>query len=125
MDTIQIPWLTAITILPLIAAIAIPVIPDKYGKNVRLYALSVGLADLALMVYGFWSNYNTHTTNFQLTETYSWMPQLGLAWSLGVDGLSMPLVFLSGLITTLAILASWKVDVSSSFEFPTAKITSI
>lgn len=105
----QIPWLTAITLLPLIASLLIPIIPDKEGKQVRLYALSVGLADLALMVYGFWSNYNVNSTKFQLTETYSWIPQLGLNWSLGVDGLSMPLIFLSGLITTLAILASWKV----------------
>ena len=109
METFPIPWLTAITLLPLVAAFAIPLIPDKEGKTVRLYALSIGLADLALMVYGFWSNYSTHTTKFQLTETYPWMPQLGLNWSLGVDGLSMPLIFLSGLITTLAILASWKV----------------
>ena len=110
MESFQFPWLTVITLLPLVAALAIPVIPDKDGKQVRLYALSVGLADLALMVYGFWSNYNIHTTTFQLTETYTWIPQLGLNWSLGVDGLSMPLVFLSGLITTLAILASWKVN---------------
>ena len=110
MENFQFPWLTAITLLPLVAALAIPLIPDKEGKQVRLYALSVGLADLALMVYGFWSNYNVHTINFQLTETYSWIPQLGLNWSLGVDGLSMPLIFLSGLITTLAILASWKVN---------------
>jgi NAD(P)H-quinone oxidoreductase subunit 4 len=109
MESVQFPWLTAITLLPLIASLAIPIIPDKEGKQVRLYALSVGLADLALMVYGFWFNYNINATQFQLTETYNWIPQLGLNWSLGVDGLSMPLIFLSGLITTLAILASWKV----------------
>ena len=109
METFPIPWLTAITLLPLVAAFAIPLIPDKEGKTVRLYALSVGLADLALMVYGFWSHYSTQLTQFQLAETYAWLPQLGLNWSLGVDGLSMPLIFLSGLVTTLAILASWKV----------------
>ena len=110
MESVQIPWLTAIILLPLVASLAIPIIPDKDGKNVRLYALSVALTDLSLMVYGFWSNYSTQTNEFQLTETYSWMPQIGLNWSVGVDGLSMPLVFLSGLITTLAILASWKVN---------------
>ena len=110
MESVQIPWLTAITLLPLLAALPIPIIPDKEGKTVRWYALYVALADLALMVYGFWENYSVKSPQFQLAETYSWMPQLGLSWSLGVDGLSMPLIFLSGLITTLAILASWKVN---------------
>ena len=109
MENIQIPWLTAIIFLPLIASLAIPVIPDKEGKKVRLYALGVGIVDLVLMVYAFWYNYNLETTELQLTETYKWIPQLGLNWSVGVDGLSMPLIILSGLISTLAILASWQV----------------
>ena len=104
------PWLTAIITLPLIAAAAIPFIPDKDGKTVRLYALCAGLANLTLMVCGFWSNYSSNNAGMQLTETYSWIPQLGINWSVGVDGLSMPLILLSGLITTLAILASWKVE---------------
>ena len=104
------PWLSAIIALPLIASAAIPFIPDKDGKTVRLYALYVGLANLTLMVYGFWSYYSFSQTGMQLQETYSWIPQLGLNWSVGVDGLSMPLILLSGLITTLAILASWKVS---------------
>ncbi|MGD1919221.1 MAG: NAD(P)H-quinone oxidoreductase subunit 4, partial [Pleurocapsa sp.] len=110
MEDIQIPWLTATIVLPLIASMAIPVIPDKNGKTVRLYTLSVGLINLALIVYGFWSNYSLDNTELQLQETYSWIPQLGLNWSVGVDGLCMPLILLSGLVTTMAILASWKVD---------------
>lgn len=110
MESIQIPWLTAIIALPLVASAAIPFIPDKDGKTIRWYALYVGLANLTLMVYGFWEHYSFSNTGMQLQETYSWIPQLGLNWSVGVDGLSMPLILLSGLITTLAILASWKVD---------------
>jgi NAD(P)H-quinone oxidoreductase subunit 4 len=110
MESFQFPWLTAIIFLPLIASLAIPILPDKEGKTVRLYALIIGLADFALMIYAFWDKYSFKTTNFQLKETYSWIPQLGLNWSVGIDGLSMPLIILSGLITTLAILASWKVN---------------
>ncbi len=110
METIQVPWLTATILIPLLAALGIPLIADKDGKTVRGYALAVGLTNFAVMVYGFWQNYSYQSSEFQLTETYTWIPQLGLNWSVGVDGLSMPLILLSGLITTLAILASWKVD---------------
>ncbi|MEB3830746.1 NAD(P)H-quinone oxidoreductase subunit 4 [Phormidium sp. CCY1219] len=103
------PWLTAIILLPLVASLAIPVLPDKDGKTVRWYALGVGLADLALSIFAFWRHYNLHDPNYQLVESYAWVPQLGLNWTVAVDGISMPLVVLTGLVTTLAIFAGWNV----------------
>jgi NAD(P)H-quinone oxidoreductase subunit 4 len=110
MDTFQIPWLTATILFPLVASLGIPFIPDKDGKTVRWYALGIGLANFALIIYAFWSNYDFASSDLQLTETYAWIPQIGLNWSVGIDGISMPLIFLSGLISTLAILAAWKID---------------
>ncbi|MEM8672454.1 MAG: NAD(P)H-quinone oxidoreductase subunit 4 [Cyanobacteria bacterium P01_G01_bin.67] len=106
----QFPWLTAIIFLPLLAALAIPLIPDKEGKTVRWYALSVGIADFMLMGYAFWNNYDANSAQFQLAESYSWIPQLGVSWSVSVDGISAPLVLLAGFVTTLAMLSAWQVD---------------
>ncbi|NJM72629.1 MAG: NAD(P)H-quinone oxidoreductase subunit 4 [Scytonema sp. RU_4_4] len=108
--SIQFPWLTLIVLLPFLASLLIPVLPDKEGKTVRWYALGVGLVDFALMIYMVWRGYDFQNVKFQLTETYSWIPQLGLNWSVGVDGLSMPLVLLTGLVTTLSIFSGWKVQ---------------
>lgn len=104
------PWLTAIALFPFLASLFIPVLPDKDGKVVRWYALGVGIVDFVLMCYVFWKNYDPTQSSFQLIEKYSWIPQFGLSWSLSVDGLSMPLVLLSGLVTTLAIFSAWQVD---------------
>ncbi len=106
----QFPWLTAIVLFPLVAALGVPLLPDKDGKRVRWYALFVGIADLILMTYAFWNNYDASNAQFQLTETYSWIPQLGLSWTVSVDGISAPLVLLAGFVTTLAMLAAWQVD---------------
>ncbi len=105
----QLPWLTTIILMPLLASFAIPLIPDQNGKTIRWYALGVGLVDLVLSVAYFWQHYDFANTAFQLTETFSWIPQLGLNWSVSIDGLSMPLIVLTGFINTAAILASWKV----------------
>ncbi|WP_069790082.1 NAD(P)H-quinone oxidoreductase subunit 4 [Cyanobacterium sp. IPPAS B-1200] len=110
MFTYDFPYLTAIIALPLIGAIAIPFIPDKYGKNTRNYALAIALLNLALIVYSISQSYTIGASEFQMQETYEWLPQIGLNWSLAIDGISMPLIVLSGLISTLSILASWKVD---------------
>ncbi len=105
----EFPWLTLLVLFPLAAALPIPWLPDKEGKLVRWYAFGVALSELALMTYTFWRFYNPHSPELQLLESYSWLPQLGMHWSLAVDGLSVPLVLLSGLVTTLAILSSWGV----------------
>jgi NAD(P)H-quinone oxidoreductase subunit 4 len=109
MDLATFPWLTTVTLLPLLATIAIPFLPDDNGKTVRWYALVVGLIDFVLIVTAFYLNYDFSQPGLQLVESYSWVPQLDLKWSVGVDGLSMPLVLLTGFITTLATLAAWPV----------------
>ncbi|AKG20785.1 NAD(P)H-quinone oxidoreductase subunit 4 [Calothrix sp. 336/3] len=106
----QFPWLTAIILLPLVASFAIPFLPDKDGKQIRWFALGVGIADFILMCYAFWKHYDPSSATFQLVEKYAWVPQLGLSWAVSVDGISAPLVLLAGLVTTLSILAAWQVD---------------
>ncbi|MEO0491624.1 MAG: NAD(P)H-quinone oxidoreductase subunit 4, partial [Cyanobacteria bacterium J06659_2] len=97
-------------LLPGLAALIIPLLPDKAGKVARWYALSIGTIDFVLMCYAFWSNYDSTSSTFQLVERFEWVPQIGLAWAVSVDGLSAALVLLSGLVTTLSILAAWRVD---------------
>jgi NAD(P)H-quinone oxidoreductase subunit 4 len=106
----QFPWITTLILFPLIAALPIPILPDKDGKTIRWYALGVGIADFALICYTFWKYYDPSNPNFQLVEQYSWIPQIGLSWSVSVDGLSLPLVLLAGFVTTLAIFSAWQVD---------------
>jgi len=64
----QFPWLTAIILLPLVASLAIPVLPDKDGKRVRWYALGVGIVDFVLMCYAFWKHYDASSATFQLVD---------------------------------------------------------
>ncbi|MCT7968625.1 NAD(P)H-quinone oxidoreductase subunit 4 [Laspinema sp. D1] len=109
MLTIDFPWLTTIILFPLLAALVIPVLPDQEGKTIRLYTLGVGLIELALTLVAFWQNYDLHNPELQLVESYPWVPQLGLNWTLAVDGISMPLIVLTALVTTLAIAAGWNV----------------
>ncbi|BAZ25933.1 proton-translocating NADH-quinone oxidoreductase subunit M [Kalymmatonema gypsitolerans NIES-4073] len=109
MNTANFPWLTTIILFPIAASLLTPFIPDKDGKTVRWYALTIGLIDFALIVYAFYTGYDFSNPDLQLFESYSWLPQIGLNWSVGADGLSMPLIILTGFITTLAMLAAWPV----------------
>jgi NAD(P)H-quinone oxidoreductase subunit 4 len=109
MNIEEFPWLTTIILFPVVASLLIPIIPDKEGKTVRWYALIVGLIDFALIAYAFYTQYDITNPDLQLVESYTWVSSLDLKWSVGADGLSMPLILLTGFITTLAILAAWPV----------------
>jgi NAD(P)H-quinone oxidoreductase subunit 4 len=104
------PWLTIIILFPIVAALLVPFVPDKDGKTLRWYALIIGLIDFAITIYAFYTQYDLDTPGLQLVEKYSWIPAINLNWSVGADGLSMPLILLTAFITTLAILAAWPVS---------------
>jgi NAD(P)H-quinone oxidoreductase subunit 4 len=109
----QVPWLTILILLPLIGALVMPFLPLVRGTNnnlIRWYAISVGGLDLALMGYVFWTHYDPTRAEFQIVETFSWLPAFGLNWTVSVDGLSAPLVLLAGVVTTLSMLSAWRVN---------------
>ncbi|ELS05472.1 proton-translocating NADH-quinone oxidoreductase, chain M [Xenococcus sp. PCC 7305] len=111
------PWLTTSILFPIAASLLIPFIPDKDGKTVRWYALVIGLIDFAIIVYAFYNGYDFSNPDLQLVESYTWIPELDLKWSVGADGLSMPLILLTGFITTLAMMAAWPVTYKPKFFY--------
>ena len=99
------PWLSSIVLLPLIGAGIMPFLRSKEGEDnilPRNISLSFLFVDFLLIVGVLFQKFNPSISSLQLTERASWLPSIGLEWSLGVDGLSAPLVALSGLITFLS-----------------------
>ncbi|WP_218081902.1 NAD(P)H-quinone oxidoreductase subunit 4 [Anthocerotibacter panamensis] len=112
------PWLSVIVLLPLVACLVIPFLSEKNGgAQIKWFTLVVALVDFLLMVAAFYLHYDPSSPGMQLVERYVWVAPVGLEWSLGVDGLSMPLVLLTGFITTLAVVASWPVTLRPKFFF--------
>ena len=105
------PYLSVSILFPIAAALFIPFVPDPGdGSQVRWYSLGIALADFLVTVAAYVNGYDPSQAGLQLVERVSLLPQLGLGWSVGVDGLSMPLVQLTSFITSLAILAAWPVS---------------
>ena len=92
------------------AALLMPLLPGD-GSDPRLprsVALGVLGVDMALILWVFARHFDGSLAGLQLVERVPWVPALGLEWSLAADGLSAPLVVLSGLVTFLSVAASWK-----------------
>ena len=114
------PWLSLIVLLPIVGALIMPFLPTQESKNSNLprnIALVILLADFLIVVLAFANLFDPKSESLQLVERLQWLPSIGLEWSLGVDGISAPLVVLSGLITFLSAAASWKVKQKTRLYF--------
>ena len=113
-----IPWLSLSILFPIICAFIVPFIPDKgQGKEVRWFALVVALITFLITVGAYINGFNISDENVQLKESVNWLPNLGLTWSVGADGISMPLILLTSFITALAVLAAWPVSYKPKLFF--------
>ncbi len=107
--------LSLIIFLPLVGVVACALLPKSKGELAKWIALGVTGVDLvlaAMMVMRF-----DIAGGMQFTEKFAWVPQAGINYHLAVDGMSMPLVALSALLTFLAVIASWKIDRKPAFYF--------
>ena len=81
------PWLSASILFPIGCAFVIPFFPDKGdGKEVRWFALSIALITFLITVGSYINGFDISNENVQLKENISWLPDLGLTWSVGADG---------------------------------------
>jgi len=114
----NVPWLSLSILFPIICAFIVPFIPDKgQGKEVRWFALVVALITFLITVGAYINGFNINDENVQLKESINWLPNLGLTWSVGADGISMPLILLTSFITALAVLAAWPVSFKPKLFF--------
>lgn len=106
--------LTAIVFLPLAGAVVIAIALRNYA-HARIFAAAIAVVDFILAIIAF-AAYDTGAGGIQLVDRFSnWIPGLGddgfaVQYLLGIDGLSAPLVLLTGLLGLVAVLASWHIQ---------------
>ena len=106
------PLLSIVTFVPLIGAAIIFLIVRSSGElavaNARRMALWTSLLTFGLSLF-IWFNFDPTTADFQFQERREWFPNLGIAYHVGVDGISMMFVLLCTLLTPICVLASWRI----------------
>ena len=103
------PILSVIVLTPIIAGLIILLIPSDRKNVVRYIALAAATLALLLSAWVYFS-YNPALGGYQLVEKYNWMPELGISYYVGVDGMNAPLVLLTGIVMFTGVLISWGID---------------
>ena len=105
----QFPFLSVIVFTPLTAALVILTYKPEWKKAIRWTALGAALFALALSVWVYFA-YDKGLAGYQFIEKYNWMPMLGISLHFGVDGMSVPLVLLTGIVMVTGVMISWGID---------------
>ena len=103
------PILSLLTWLPLVGGLFIMTVRGEepvVASNARWAALWTSLIVFAISLV-LWVKFDTSDPGFQFKESLSWMPEFGVAYRMGVDGISVLFVLLSTALTPICILASW------------------
>ncbi len=111
MNAVHFPLLSIITWLPLAGCgviLAVRGDEETVASNARWTALWTSLIVLALSLI-LWADWNPNEPGFQFVETAPWLPEYGVGYKMGVDGISVLFVLLSTLLTPICILSSWEV----------------
>src|SRR3982751_6195283 len=104
--------LSLIVFLPLAGALLV-LLAGGRGDNhdreplVRTLALAVSLVTFAATLF-LWCRFGPTVAAYQFEENHAWIPVFGIQYYLGVDGISLLLIVLTGFLTPLALLCSWE-----------------
>ena len=103
------PILTSLVALPIAGALLLMLVgrDEQQAPLARRIALVVSLLVFAETLL-LWSRFNGASADFQFVERYEWIPTFGISYFVGVDGISLFLLVLTGFLTPLAFLGSWE-----------------
>lgn len=107
-------YLTLITFIPLLGAVIIIFLPKEKSlliKQVAAVATGITLAITIIMLFNFDTSQKgiNEIDTFQFVEQADWIETYNIQYFMGVDGLSFPMVLLTGLLSFLCIFASWNI----------------
>jgi NADH-quinone oxidoreductase subunit M len=105
----QFPILSVIVFTPIVSSLLILLMPKERKDEVRVIALAASLFALLLSVWAYFS-YDIAQGGPQFLERYDWLPALGISYFVGIDGISAPLVLLTGIVMFTGVLISWGID---------------
>ncbi len=111
--------LTLIIAVPLIGGLLVLFVPNRNeegARTIQRIGLAVSLVTFALTLL-LWSRFDGASAEFQFVELAPWIPAFGIDYHLGVDGISLWLVVLTGFLTPISLLSSWESIEKKTKEF--------
>lgn len=106
----EFPFLTVIVFTPIVTGMLILLVPKERKNLIRWMALIGATLALSLSLWVY-VGYDQSVGGYQfMNDPIEWIPQLGITYQVGVDGMNLPLVLLTGIVMFTGVLISWGID---------------
>ena len=94
--------------LPVLGMVAIAFIPREKEDSIKIAAaITTGVQFILTLI--LWNGFDLQNGGMQKNEMYNWIPSFNISYHLGVDGLSLPMVILTGLLFFIGVFVSWNI----------------
>lgn len=106
----EIPYLSSLIFVPVFGAVLVLLLPKDNARVVRWTATIISLVPMFLSFWLTWDyfvNFSGSAAMAYMEGPYEWIPSLNIQYILGVDGISIPLLALTGLLSTISLIASF------------------
>ena len=112
METLDSYVLMALVAIPFGWGMLLAFLPRERLQHIRLTSAAVSLVILGLTAYVFlaYDKDLAASQQYQFMREFQWLDSLGITFSLGVDGISVPMVLLTGIVTFTGVLISWNIE---------------
>jgi NADH-quinone oxidoreductase subunit M len=97
------PILTSLVVVPAVGSLVIALLSQRRPEWIKLVAILVSVFTGALSVWAL-SSFETADAGFQFVSKHEWIKPWGISWHLGIDGISLFLVVLTGILFPLVIV---------------------
>ena len=101
--------LSLIVFSPLVAMVALLLIPADRKDTLRTACVAGTIVPL-LLASKLWMDFDTEAVGYQFVTQFDWIKSMGVQYYMGIDGLSVPLVWLTTLLMFLAPFAAWNIE---------------
>jgi NADH-quinone oxidoreductase subunit M len=100
---VSFPILSALILVPLLGAVIVTLLSNRRPEYVKLAALIISVGTGAMSLWML-AKFQTEDAGFQFVSQHEWIRAWGISWHLGVDGISLFLVVLTGILFPLVIV---------------------
>jgi NADH-quinone oxidoreductase subunit M len=102
------PLLSLLTWSPIVGGIIVLLLGEKQRHFAKIAALVFSLLTLGLCI-PLYTGFDSTTAAMQFVELHPWIEILNINYHLGIDGIALPLIVLTALMTVLVVVAGWEV----------------
>ena len=97
------PILSALVLVPVLGSLLVALLSDRRPEWVKLSAVLTSVVTAGMSIW-LLASFSTHEGGFQFVSRHDWVEAWGISWHLGVDGISLFLVVLTGILFPLVIV---------------------